>query len=382
MKLCIFSALFLPHLGGVERFSYNMAKKLISKGHEVIIVTSDLDSGKYYEKIEEIKIYRLVCWKLLDGRFPVVRYNKRNREIFKRIKMEKIDGVIVNTRFYVHSYFGVSMAKNLKLPCIVIEHGTSHFTVNSKFFDMAGRIYEHFISWMIKRKCSNFYGVSLACNEWLKHFHIQSKGVVYNAIDIDEIQRLQKDSKVDYRKDYNVQDDEIIITFTGRLVREKGIHKLLDAYQKIYSENQKVHLFVAGDGGLINDLKIYDEKRHIHILGKIDFSRVIALLRSSEIFCLPTDYPEGFPTSVLEAAACKCFIITTKMGGSKEIITSRDYGIILEENSVEGIYTELRELLKNKKRMKDTANRCYDRLIHNFTWDKTVEKIIDIFQAF
>ena len=70
------------------------------------------------------------------------------------------------------------------------------------------------------------------------------------------------------------------------------------------------------------------------------------------------------------------------MGGSKEIITSRDYGIILEENSVEGIYTELRELLKNKKRMKDTANRCYDRLIHNFTWDKTVEKIIDIFQAF
>lgn len=41
---CIFAAQFLPHMGGVERYTYNLAKKLIEKGNSVMVVTSDISS--------------------------------------------------------------------------------------------------------------------------------------------------------------------------------------------------------------------------------------------------------------------------------------------------------------------------------------------------
>ena len=41
-RYCIFSAQYLPHMGGVERYTYNLAKELINQGNEVVVVTSNL----------------------------------------------------------------------------------------------------------------------------------------------------------------------------------------------------------------------------------------------------------------------------------------------------------------------------------------------------
>ena len=61
-KYCIFSAQYLPTVGGVERDTYTVAKKLIKKGNEVVVVTSNVDNLKEYEVTEEgIEIYRLPC---------------------------------------------------------------------------------------------------------------------------------------------------------------------------------------------------------------------------------------------------------------------------------------------------------------------------------
>ena len=69
-----------------------------------------------------------------------------------------------------------------------------------------------------------------------------------------------------------------------------------------------------------------------------------ALLKETNIFCLPSD-SEGMPTSVLEAAACKCYIVTTKYGGAKELILDDSYGIVMENNKVGNSKTALRNSL-------------------------------------
>ena len=179
---CFFSARYLPYLGGVERYTYNLAKELVSKGNKVIIVTSLLGEEPVYEEKEEGIIVRVPSYKLLNGRFPVIKYNKELKDALNRLRKHSIDYVVVNTRFYLLSYVGARFAKKEKIPAIVIEHGTGHFTVNNKLFDFAGHIYEHFISSMVKRCVDNYYGVSLECNKWLEHFRITAKGVLYNAI--------------------------------------------------------------------------------------------------------------------------------------------------------------------------------------------------------
>ena len=60
-RYCIFAAQYFPHLGGVERYTYNLARKLIEEGNEVIIVTSNVYRIKAYERVDGIPVYRLPC---------------------------------------------------------------------------------------------------------------------------------------------------------------------------------------------------------------------------------------------------------------------------------------------------------------------------------
>ena len=50
-KYCIFAAHYLPHLGGIERYVYNMSEKLVEQGQEVVIVSSKVGDLSRYEVI-------------------------------------------------------------------------------------------------------------------------------------------------------------------------------------------------------------------------------------------------------------------------------------------------------------------------------------------
>lgn len=376
---CIFSANYFPTLGGVERYTYNLSQYLMKKGHEVIIVTSNVHHLADYEVVEGVKIYRLPCMNLLNGRFPVTRFNSYYRKIMKQLKAEKIDYTVINTRFYVHSLVGMLFSKMRKIPAIIIEHGTNHFTINHPIWDRLGACYEHLITFLLKLMKPDFYGVSEACNGWLEHFKIKPKGVCYNAIDLQAIESLIKNkTHFSLRQQYGLQEEDIIITYTGRLVKEKGIEKLVKAFQNISSTQPNCYLAIAGDGELYEEIKSLSHSR-IKVLGRLNFDQIVGLLKETTIFCLPTDYPEGFPTSVLEAAACGCYIITTTMGGSKELILSSDYGTILEKNTVEEIELSIRQAIQHQDERNKAIHQTYTRLKAHFTWQKTSEKIIDLF---
>lgn len=375
---CLFTANYLPNLGGVERYTYNLAKQLIAKGNSVTVVTSNVFGIANHETAEGIEIYRMPCFNVLKGRFPVIKKNAEFKKLHKELLKKHFDLVVVNTRFYLHSLYGAKYADKIGAKCIEIEHGTDHFTVNNKLLDFAGHIYEHWVTSRVKAHCKSFYGVSEACNRWLAHFKIKAKGCMYNAVCIEEMQELAKNAPCDYRKDYNIPDDAVVITYTGRLVKEKGIEKLVNAFARI-RETQNAYLFVAGSGDMFEEISSRNQSGVI-CLGKIDFDHVTALLKSSDIYCLPTDFPEGFPTSVLEAAAIGCFVVTTTAGGSKELIINDDYGIIMKRNDEEEIYESLMKPIKDKAYSKAAADRAFKRLSENFTWDKTSDKLIHILE--
>ena len=111
---CIFAAQYFPHLGGVERYTYNLAKQLIQDGNKVIIVTSNVYHLKNHELVNGIPVYRIPCYNLLEGRYPVIKFNKEFWRIHRKLKSKKIDMVIVNTRFYLHSLYGMLFARQKK----------------------------------------------------------------------------------------------------------------------------------------------------------------------------------------------------------------------------------------------------------------------------
>ena len=375
---CFFSANYLPYMGGIERNTSTVARYLSERSHKVIIVTSNVFRLQDIEEAEHAKIYRMPCYNLLDGRFPVLRMNRVFRKLNKQLLEEKIDYVIVNTRFYIHTLYGVRFAKKLGLPCIVHERGTGHFTVNNRFFDSVGHVYEHAITWLVRRFPVRFYGVSLASSEWLTHFGIKPSGVIYNAIELGEVEKYREKPTQDFRSGYGVEPDDIVVTFTGRLVIEKGIMKLVEAMKILEAEGLKVHLFIAGDGPLLGGLRHCTE-HNIHVLGRLQSPCVYSLLSQSDIFCFPTDYPEGFPTSVMEAVACRSFCITTPRGGTRELLHDDSYGIVLDVSTPETIAAAIRIAAEDSSYRNSASEKAYKRLAETFSWDKTVDRFFEIF---
>ena len=377
-KYCIFAAQYFPHLGGVERYTYNLAKKLIEKGNKVVIVTSNVYRLAEFEKVDGIPVYRLPCWNLLEGRYPILKPDKSFRLIHKKLKSQHFDMVIVNTRFYFHSLYGMIFAKGKRVKCITLDHGTSHLSVHNPFWDFVGGIFEHALTKVDTLFCKDYYGVSLACNKWLWHFHIKAKGVLYNSIDLKEIRDMLSKEAISYRKEYNVAQNAIVISFTGRLLKEKGLPSLLNVMDKILKERKDVFLFIAGDGDMEKEIQ-RRKNEHIIPLGRIDFPHIVALLKETDIFCLPS-FSEGFSTSILEAAACGCYVVTTARGGAKELLVNDEYGCVIPNNQEDTLYVALKNTIDNKEKREKGIKLTYERIEQNFTWDIVagqVEKICE-----
>lgn len=369
-KIAIFSGYYLPHLGGVERYTYNLARKLCELENKIIIITLRYD--KTLSEIEEneyAKIYRLPIYKIFKNRYPIVKNNRRCKELLNLIKNEDIDSIILQTRFWTSSYIGAKFAKRNSIPACVIEHGSTHFTVNNKLLDFFGKIYEHILTNLLKKNVKDFYGVSKKCTEWLEHFKIKANGVFYNAIDKDE---LNKQDNFDILKN----NKNIKICFVARLIKEKGIEELIDAF--IYLRKKyDITLYVAGDGPLYKILKEkYKDDNSINILGKLPHEKIMKLLWECDIFVHPSRFPEGLPTSILEAGLMKCAVIASPMGGTTEIIKSDDYGLICDSN-VESIKEKLQILLKNKKLRKSMSKNIQELIINQFSWESTAKKVLN-----
>lgn len=334
---CFFSALYVPHMGGVERYTYNLARELIGMGHQVTVVTSNTEQTPGYLRSEEgIEVYALPCFPLLNGRLPIPKKNGAYRDLFQKLACEKYDAVIINTRFYFHSLIGAKFAKKHGIPSIVIEHGSAHLKMGAKPLDLLCGWYEHGITALLKRYCTDFYSVSDAACKWLSHFGISAKGILYNAVPEAEIEALLASREVSFREKYNIPKDAPVFSFIGRLVAEKGAKSAVDGFLRACAKTeQKPYLIVAGDGALFETLS-EKQTEHILFLGAVPYAQAIALHRESDFYLLPSD-SEGFCTSVLEAIVCDSVVVATDVPGVSPIISDGESGILLKENSAEAV---------------------------------------------
>lgn len=377
---CFFSALYVPHMGGVERYTYNLARELIQMGHRVTVVTSNTEHTEGYTRSAEgIEVYALPCFPLMNGRLPMPKRNSVYRNLFQKMAEQEYDAVIINTRFYFHSLIGARFAAKRGIPSIVIEHGSAHLQMGAKPLDMLCALYEHGITAVLKRYCKAFYGVSEAACRWLGHFGISAKGILYNAVPEAEIAALLSEKGTSFREIYHIPQNAPVFSFIGRLVTEKGAKSAVDGFLRACEKTDvKPYLFVAGDGPLqqeFADLQVHS----IIYLGRLSFQDVIALQKETDFFCFPSSYPEGFCTSVLEAIVCDSVVVATNVPGVSPIISDGESGILLKENSAEAVEEGILRALQIADRSKFCARAKMSYRACGCTFGETAARIERIF---
>lgn len=376
MNFVIFSAQYLPTVGGIERYTNSLAKKLMEKGHSITVVTSSLTGLPQQETdADGIEVYRIPVKWAMDHRFSIPVPNGSFRSIAKDLAAKKFDFAIIQTRFYLNSVWASRFCKKHDIPAIVVEHGTAHL-IRDGIVGLIGSCYEHIAAKYVHHNCKNFYGVSIACCQWLEHFGIEGKGCLYNAVDPAVIQKTAEEGQLSLAEKIDFTN-KTTIAFAGRFIKEKGVVNLAEAFNVINKEFPDVQLVMAGDGALYQQVKDMGVNNLI-LPGNLSYPHSLALLKNSDIFCLPT-FSEGFSTSVLEAAALKAMIITTKTGGSPQLIKDENHGILIDSMEAEDIIKALRKALTDKEYTKKCAENAYTNLVAHFTWEEVAKEFLDIY---
>lgn len=358
-------------MGGVERFTDSIASELARQGHNVIVVTNDTHGlGVHEIQPSGVEVFRLPCWNVLGGRYPVPIHNDAYRAVMDELNARKLDGVLVNTRFYLHSLLGVRVAKRHGLRAVVLDHGSAYLTLGSSVLDWVIARYEDAITGYLRRQPVDFYGISQKSVEWLSHFGIKAKGVISNSIDAAEY-RAQA-SQRSFRRELGIGDD-LMLSFTGRFIPEKGISVLIDMMRQL--EGERVHLVMAGDGplcGMIENARL----DAVHIVGRLDAHDVAALLLESDLFCLPTR-SEGFSTSLLEAAACGTPSLVTDVGGARELMPDDSYGFIVPRADADLFADVVSSVVHGTQGLMELGARCQERVGGQLSWRRSVNAVLD-----
>lgn len=359
MTFCFFTAQYLPTPGGVERYTWNLARRCVAAGHRALIVTSALPDLPARERdTDGLEIYRLPAFPVMGGRFPVLRPLPPAADLWA----QKIDFAVIQTRMYTQSIWAARQCKKRGIPALVIDHSTGYM-MHGGVGGVLGRWYEHLACGIIRRCGFPFYGVSGDVCRWLQTFGITAAGTLPNAVDPGELAALATaEPRTDWRQTLQVPEGGHLIAFVGRLIPEKGALRLAKAVQQLPG----CVLAVAGTGPEEEALRALGGS--VHVLGALPHPQIVQLLSQADCYCLPTEYAEGFPTTLLEAAACRCPIVCTHTAGTGELLPDENYAVYLDNTRPETLAGALRTVLDNPGAARQRADRAFENLAAHFTW--------------
>lgn len=173
------------------------------------------------------------------------------------------------------------------------------------------------------------------------------------------------------------------ILFFGRLVPEKGVQTLIDAFAQIQAEYPDYYLLIGGKGYYEETLKSKagnsKASGKIIFLGFLDNQTRDFLLDRADIVCFPSLY-EPFGIVALEAMASGKPVIAGKTGGLSEIIDHGVNGLLFVPGNVEDLIAQLRTFLNNP----DFAARCGENaksnVLQNYSWKNIAWKTYEIYK--
>lgn len=154
------------------------------------------------------------------------------------------------------------------------------------------------------------------------------------------------------------RDDKFTFIFIGRLVRDKGINELVDAFIRLNSQWPNTRLLLVGpyeenlDPLSPETLSAINKNEAIQCVGSQNDVR--PWLAASDVFVFPS-YREGFPNVVIEAGAMGLPSIVTDINGSREIIEDRKNGRIIPSHDAKALLEAMNELLINQEKVKFMA---------------------------
>lgn len=237
----------------------------------------------------------------------------------------------------------------------------------------------------MKRIVQQYIAVSRDLELWLERVvEVPSAKLrqIYNGVDVERFAEAG-DSDLGAPPGY-FHEDAIVIGTVGRLAEVKNQISLLRAFAALLKLNvdydDKLRLLLVGDGPMREALQ--QESEALQLGDRVWFAGnrddIPDFLHSMDIFTLPS-LGEGVSNTILEAMATGLPIIATDVGGTPELVTDGENGLLVLVDDVQALTDGIEKLVSDKALRENMGNNSLERIRSSFNWQKTVEQYLSVY---
>jgi glycosyltransferase involved in cell wall biosynthesis len=305
---------------------------------------------------------------------------KSDREAYKKIKriIEEFKPDIVHTHASKAGALGRKAAIKCKVPIIV---HTYHGHVFHSYFPKWKTELIKFIERRLAKKTTAIITISETQKKEICQIHKISSNkqthIIPLGFDLNKFQLNRNENRKQTRSEYNLKDDEVAIAIIGRITKIKNHHFFLDLIHKILNENQsiKIKVFIVGDGDLKEEIEQRVNNINSRFGDKIVMTSWIKDISKfnpgMDIICLTSDN-EGTPVSLIEAQASNVAVISTDVGGVKDIINEGQTGFIIPKHDLNQFADKLVYLVKNNELRNEFSSNGWNFVEKKFHYQRLV----------
>jgi len=184
------------------------------------------------------------------------------------------------------------------------------------------------------------------------------------------------------RRELGLGDAPVVIT-VSRLTRQKGIPALLKAAEIVHTTRPDVKFLIVGPHQGEGPFAIRDEElaRHAgYVVATGARADVPSLLGMADVFAFPSEYAEGIPRALMEAALCGLPIVATGMDGCREVIRGGWNGLLTPLRSPRALADGILSLLENHQQAREQAARGPALIRETFCLDAIVAQHAELYE--
>lgn len=339
--------------------------KYLSSYFDVKLVTSFSEKNQEISKAEGVELKSID----MTRQITIIKDLKALIEIYKYFKNQKPD--IVYTFTPKAGLLGMMASFLSRVPVRI------HNVVGMPLMEATGK---KFILLKFIERLTYFFSTNLFCNSFgLKKFineNLTKKDVKViaqgsiNGVDTEFFKNTKTlDEKELIRDKFKIDKKDFVITFVGRIVKDKGINELIEAFVALSKKYNNLKLLLVGDyeehlNPIKNENKILIDS--LDSIITVGFQNDIRdFLSITDLFVLPS-YREGLPNSLIEAGSFGIPLLATNINGCNEIIDDCITGILVEKKSAKKLEEAIDKLLEDKELYNSIKLKVRDRIIEKY----------------
>lgn len=193
---------------------------------------------------------------------------------------------------------------------------------------------------------------------------------------------LNSSKRSEIRNELNLNEDDILLLFVGRLNFDKGVSELLTAFESIATKKDNIHLLIVGpDEENILDTYgqiLIDHSKHIHI--RRNFTpNPEHYMSASDLLVLPS-HREGFGLVIIEAAAVGLTAVASDIYGITDALVDEKTGLLFECKNTTDLESKIMKLCEDTDLRQKLALQAQQRCIHYFEQSKVIEAYVEYYR--